>query len=160
MREKPDKSWQSYWKLASNLDSWKENSSKKYENFVRGFEKTSNLSLDLIWTILAINDINGHTCKKNLSVLNFQRLEFSDHFSFSGDFGGLQIRLIHPLGSILNHACNPNVKKYFSGITHGNYLQCRASTNITKGEKLTVSYLDLLTPFQIRQRLLKEASTI
>ena len=75
-----------------------------------------------------------------------------------GDFNGYRIRLLHPLGSLLSHDCAPNVKRYYSSIANGNYLQCRASVNIQKGQKLTISYTDPLIPTLIRRQILKDVS--
>ena len=68
----------------------------------------------------------------------------------------MKIRHIHPLASILSHECLPNVKKYYTGISQGSNLQCKAAVDIKCGQKLTVSYIDLLLPKMIRQKLLQE----
>ena len=75
---------------------------------------------------------------------------------FSGNFDGIKIRHIHPLASILSHECAPNVKKYYTGISQGSNLQCKAAVDIKRGQRLTVSYIDLLVPTMIRQKILKE----
>ena len=77
----------------------------------------------------------------------------------SGHFSGTKIQLIHPLASLLSHDCNPNVMKYFGGISEGNHLQCKAAVDIQMGQKLTVSYIDLLIPSIIRQKILNEVNT-
>ncbi len=93
-----------------------------------------NVSEDTILTILAIDQAN----------------------SFDVDFSGYKVRLLHPLSSLMEHDCLPNVARFYSGLYCGNLMQCRAAFDIKKGEKLTLSYLDLLTPLEIRQKLLKE----
>lgn len=55
----------------------------------------------------------------------------------------------------MNHDCAPNVNRYFSGILQGNYLQCKAGIDIRKGEELSISYIDILTPLYQRQKILK-----
>ena len=75
-----------------------------------------------------------------------------------GNFNGVKIRHIHPLASILSHECSPNLKKYYTGISQGSNLQCKAAIDIKCGQKLTVSYIDLLLPTMIRQKLLREVS--
>ena len=42
----------------------------------------------------------------------------------------MKIRHIHPLASILSHECLPNVKKYYTGISQGSNLQCKAAVQI------------------------------
>ena len=75
---------------------------------------------------------------------------------YLGNFNGVKIRHIHPLASILSHECSPNVKKYYTGISQGSNLQCKAAVDIKCGQKLTVSYIDLLLPKMIRQKILQE----
>lgn len=75
-----------------------------------------------------------------------------------GEFGGCKVRMIHPLGSLMSHDCCPNVIRYVSGVKHGNYLQCRASTDISKGQTLTISYINPITPTQMRQIILKKVN--
>ena len=76
------------------------------------------------------------------------------------NFGGLKMRLIHPLSSLISHDCSPNMNKYFYGVSSGNYLQIRASVGIKKGEKLTICYYDALMPTFRRQKMLKEVNLI
>jgi len=139
LRKKPEVLWKPFWKLMSHLDEFKQNKEwlekqKIVSDFILKKMKIPDVTEEMILTILAIDAINGRTM----------------------NFGGVKMRLIHPLSSLISHDCNPNMSKYFYGVTKGNYLQIRSTRPIKKGEKLTISYYDALMPTPRRQKMLKE----
>merc|ERR1719464_1676174 len=117
-KSKPDL-WKPFWKLMSHLAEFKQNKEwmekqKPVCDFILNKMKIPDVTQEMLLTILAIDSINGR-------IMNF---------------GGLKMRLIHPLSSLISHDCSPNMNKYFYGVSSGNYLQIRASVGIKKGEKL------------------------
>ncbi len=82
-----------------------------------------------------------------------------DHINtITGNFAGIKIRFLHPLTSLLNHNCAPNVKKYHGGVYTTNKVECRAKRDIPKGEELWINYIDVLIPAPERQRIMTEVS--
>ncbi|XP_033119963.1 histone-lysine N-methyltransferase SMYD3-like isoform X2 [Anneissia japonica] len=59
---------------------------------------------------------------------------------------------IYLKSSLLNHSCSPNCTAIFVGTT----IHIRAVKAISKGEECSISYIDLMNPSHIRQRMLQE----
>jgi SET and MYND domain-containing protein len=60
---------------------------------------------------------------------------------------------VYPLAALLNHSCAPNcLLRYMQG----GIVEIVAARNITEGEELTHSYVELVAPTQTRQERLKE----
>merc|ERR1712062_565417 len=118
--------------LPLKSSTWKENQ-KHIIDFLLDL-KLPNVDENLICTVLAIIETN----------------------SIEKEFIGKKVKMIHPLASLLNHECSPNVILSYSGIPQGHNLQIRATKDIKKGQELTVSYIDQLLPTLIRQKILKE----
>lgn len=60
---------------------------------------------------------------------------------------------LFPTLSLLNHSCQPNMQMAFSA---GNLVRLRANQPVKKGERMTISYIDLyLPPLKRRVKLLR-----
>ena len=71
----------------------------------------------------------------------------------------MKIRLAFPVTAMLSHDCLPNVARHIGRQKDGFQIKGYAARNIKKGEKLSISYVDLLLPSMIRQEILKKVST-
>ena len=136
---KDSANWKPFWKLMSQSEKLQQKSStwKEGQKHIIDFLldlKLPNVDENLIYTVLAIIETN----------------------SIEKEFIGKKVKMIHPLASLLNHECSPNVVLSYSGIPQGHNLQIRATKDIKKGQELTVSYIDQLLPTSIRQKILKE----
>ena len=74
--------------------------------------------------------------------------------------GDIKIRLAFPTSAMFSHDCLPNVVRHIGRKKDGFQLQGYAARNIKKGEKLSISYVDLLLPTIIRQEILRKVSTL
>ena len=61
---------------------------------------------------------------------------------------------------MFSHDCLPNVVRHIGRKKDGFELKGYAARNIKKGEKLSISYVDLLLPTIIRQEILRKVSTL
>ena len=61
--------------------------------------------------------------------------------------------------AMISHDCTPNVVRYINGFEGGNLIHCYASRDIPKGEKLSITYVDLLQPGLIRRDVLKKVGS-
>lgn len=59
---------------------------------------------------------------------------------------------LYPIASALNHSCRPNCVAVFNG----SQLVIRAVKKICCGDELTISYIELLVPAQLRQKELRQ----
>ena len=74
--------------------------------------------------------------------------------------GDIKIRLAFPTSAMFSHDCLPNVVRHIGRKKDGFQLKGYAARNIKKGEKLSISYVDLLLPTIIRQEILRKVSTL
>jgi len=137
---KDSPNWKPFWKLMSQSEkllqkstTWKEGQ-KHVIDFLLDLKLPDDVDENMIYTILAIIETN----------------------SVDKEFFGKKVKMLHPLASLLNHDCSPNVVLSYSGIAQGHNLQVRATKDIQKGQELTVSYIDQLLPTSVKQKLLKE----
>ena len=75
---------------------------------------------------------------------------------FSTTVGDARVRVSYPKVAMISHDCTPNVVRFISGIGMGNKIQCYASRPIKKGDKLSITYVDLLQPTMTRREVLKK----
>ena len=75
---------------------------------------------------------------------------------FSTSIGDVRIRIQYPKVAMISHDCAPNVIRFIHGLKGGNKIECYASKDIKEGEKLAITYVDLLQPSCIRKSILKK----
>ena len=73
---------------------------------------------------------------------------------FSTFIGDVKPRVCFPKVAMISHDCAPNVARYIHNIGANNKIKCIAATNIKKGEKLSMTYIDVLQPGFIRREIL------
>ena len=79
---------------------------------------------------------------------------------FSTKLSDSKVRLVYPLTAMISHDCSPNVVRYIDTYDNTCKMRCIAATNIAKGEKLAITYVDLIMPGVIRRKQLKEVNII
>ena len=72
--------------------------------------------------------------------------------------GDVRVRLAFPDAAMFSHDCTPNVVRHIEGLSEGNVIKCYAARDITKGEKLATTYVDLFLPTLIRKDILRKVS--
>ena len=71
-----------------------------------------------------------------------------------------KILLCYVLLSMLSHNCIPNTTRTILGKEKNFRVEVLAKRTIKKGEKISITYADVLLPVVIRQKHLKEVSII
>ena len=75
---------------------------------------------------------------------------------FSTYIGDVKPRLCYPKVAMISHDCTPNVIRIIYNLEANNKMHCIAATNIKKGDKLSISYVDLFEPGTIRREILRK----
>ena len=136
LKDKKPKDWQNLKSLMSHLDIW-----KKDPGWVEDHEFAANFILDnLIMNV------------KKDDILELFGIGYINDFSMI--VGDVKPRVCYPKVAMISHDCAPNVARYIHNIGANNKIQCIAATNIKKGEKLSITYLDVLQPGFIRREIL------
>ena len=129
--------------LMSHLEEWKcregfYESHKAAVNYILDELKLPNVTEEIILKIFAIGYTNTFESKFNLASM------------------ASKVQLTYPLTAMISHDCKPNVGRYIFGfdIDGRNRTRCLATRPIAKGEKLAITYVDILLPTLIRQKIL------
>ena len=141
--QKPD-SWKILMEMKSPAIFWKKVprwmvAHKTILDFLLKKVKAKGLDEDLICILLGI----GYT---------------NDFSSVSGN--GTNVRLTYAKTSMLSHDCSPNLVRYIDKVDANFTMKIYASRNITKGEKVAITYIDLLAPGPIRKDDLKKVLSV
>ena len=74
---------------------------------------------------------------------------------FSTKIGDSKVRLVFPKTAMISHDCSPNIGRYIDiGSESNNTMRCIAAKDIAKGEKLAITYVDLIMPGVVRRQQL------
>ena len=92
--------------------------------------------------------------KNTHKFLNLETFGIGYINDFSTFIGDVKPRICYPKVAMISHDCVPNVNRYIHNIGANNKIQCIAASNIKKGEKLSITYLDVLQPGFIRREIL------
>ena len=71
-----------------------------------------------------------------------------------------RVRLCYPLTAMCSHSCIPNTSRGILGLDDNFLMVITASQTIKKGEKIEMSYVDIMLPTIVRQNKLREVSSI
>jgi hypothetical protein len=93
-------------------------------------------------------------------ILELLGIAYTNDTAASIPGGDIKIRLAFPISAMFSHDCLPNVVRHIGRKKDGFQLKGYAAKNIKKGEKLSISYVDLLLPTLIRQEILRKVSTL
>lgn len=141
--QKPD-SWKILMEMESHAKLWKKvpgwmEAHKPILDFLLKKVKAKGLDEDLICILLGIGYTND----------------------FSTDSGnGTNVRLTYAKTSMFSHDCSPNLVRYIDKVDANFTMKIYASRNITKGEKVAITYIDLLAPGPIRKDDLKKVLSV
>ena len=69
-----------------------------------------------------------------------------------------KVRLCYPLTAMCSHSCVPNTSRGILGLDDNFVMVITASQTIKKGEKIEMSYVDIMLPTIVRQNKLREVS--
>ena len=76
---------------------------------------------------------------------------------FSTKISESKIRMVFPKTAMISHDCSPNIGRYIDiGLESNNTMRCIAARDISKGEKLAITYVDLIMPGIVRRQQLKK----
>ena len=133
----PDK-WKIFLELMSHEEDWKSTENwieehKPASDFILGL-KLKNVDQQLIWKIFGI-------CYTN---------------EFSTKVNDARVRLTYRKVAMLSHDCTPNVTRYLSGFGQNNKIKIMAIKDIVAGEKLAITYVDVVLPGLIRRDILRK----
>ena len=67
-----------------------------------------------------------------------------------------KVRLCYPLTAMCSHSCIPNTSRGILGFNENFRMVITASQTIKKGEKIEMSYVDIMLPTIVRQNKLRE----
>ena len=134
--------WKILMELESHVKAWKKvphwiDEHKPMLDFILKKLKPKGLDEELILTLLGIGYTND----------------------FSTDCGnGASIRLTYPKTAMFSHDCSPNLARYIDGVENEFAMKTYACRNIPKGEKLAITYIDIMAPTPIRKDTLKKVN--
>ena len=140
LKNKKPTNWKNLKSLMSHLDIW-----KKDPLWVKDHEFAANFILE---------NLNMNVKKDD--ILEIFGIGYINDFSML--VGDVKPRVIYPKVAMISHDCAPNVGRYIHNIGANNKMQCIAATNIKKGEKLSITYLDVLQPGFIRREILSRVT--
>ena len=91
----------------------------------------------------------------------FYTNDFSTKVANSGARKGFaEVRLCYPLAAMCSHSCVANTSRQVLGLDQNFLVVVHASQTIKKGEKIEMSYVDIMLPTIVRQNKLREVSCI
>ena len=68
-----------------------------------------------------------------------------------------QVQVMFPLTAMMNHSCRPSIYRSIYQTEQGTFkMSVRAARSLKAGEQIFNSYIDILDPVTVRQRLLLE----
>ena len=68
-----------------------------------------------------------------------------------------QVQVMFPLTAMMNHSCRPSIYRSIYQTEQGAFkMSVRAARSLKAGEQIFNSYIDILDPVTVRQRLLLE----
>ena len=139
LKQKRPKDWKNVKTLMAHLDEW-----KKDPKWIEEHELAMSFILEnVIMTDISKDDI--------LEMFGIGYIN-----DFSTPIGDVKPRLCYPKVAMLSHDCTPNTVRVLQDIANDNKIQVFAAKDIKKGEKLSISYVDLFQPGLIRREILKK----
>lgn len=130
--------------MEDHLKTWKEN-----ENFRCKYSHVVDYALNVLKLDVTEDDI-----------LKTITSSYTNDFSFMMPTGN-QIHLMFPLTAMMNHSCQPSVyRSIYQTDTATFKMSVRAAKSLREGDQIFNSYIDILDPVTVRQKLLLETKNM
>uniref|UniRef100_A0A0K2UG46 Protein msta, isoform Alike [Bombyx mori] n=1 Tax=Lepeophtheirus salmonis TaxID=72036 RepID=A0A0K2UG46_LEPSM len=150
LSKKGSSKWYMTWKLMSHLEDW-----KKIPGWIEAHHSVMK-ELKALFTETTDEEI--------LTIFGiFYTNDFGVRVNAGVDGNGNpvlcpKIRQLYTLTSLLSHDCEPNTFRVINSKVDKKFrLEVKAKRRISKGEKITGTYVDVFAPTIVRKKVLKES---